>query len=94
MAARKNTPTLNEGWKHKIRVGVIVDRLDKHVNGELEMTATQINAAKILLGKTIPDLNRMDVGNADDKPFQTETTLKDSDREILDRWMASNKNLT
>lgn len=35
---------------------MIAKRLQQHVFGEIEMTATQIAAAKILLNKTIPDL--------------------------------------
>jgi len=42
----------------------------------------------------IPKLARTELRNPDGETFRTETTLKDSDREILDRWMASNKTLT
>lgn len=39
--------------RKKISVIVIVDRLQKHVKGEIDMTPTQIGAAKILLDKTL-----------------------------------------
>ena len=39
----------------RIQTGMIVDRLHKHVAGEIEMSATQINAARILLAKVVPD---------------------------------------
>ena len=46
-------------FKHKIteriQTGMIVDRLHKHVAGEIELSATQINAARILLAKVVPD---------------------------------------
>ena len=39
----------------RIQTGMIIDRLHKHVDGEVEMSATQINAARILLAKVVPD---------------------------------------
>ena len=39
----------------RINTGMIVERLHKHVQGEIEMSATQINAARILLAKVVPD---------------------------------------
>jgi hypothetical protein len=57
MAARKRKLVLTDTWKERIRAGVIMDRLLKHVNGDLEMSPTQVNAAKILLGKIVPDLS-------------------------------------
>lgn len=56
MAARTNTFVLSDRWKEKIQVGVIMDQLIKHVMGEIEMSSTQIAAAKILLSKVIPDM--------------------------------------
>jgi hypothetical protein len=51
----------NDNWKDKIKAGVLADRLYKHVNGEIELTATQINAAKILLAKVAPDLRAIEL---------------------------------
>jgi hypothetical protein len=70
MAARKKKVTLTESWKEKIRAGVILDRLIKHVNGEIEMTNSQIKAADILLKKTVPDLARTEVTGADGEAQQ------------------------
>lgn len=58
MPARKKKLTLSDSWRDKISVGVIVQRLDAHIKGTVKMSPTQINAARILLGKTIPDLAR------------------------------------
>ncbi len=55
MAARIN-PTLTESWKKKIKIASIINRLGLHIDGKLELSTTQIAAAKILLGKTIPDV--------------------------------------
>lgn len=61
MAARKRKLTLNDDWKERIRAGVLMDRLMKHVDGSLDMTTTQLKAAEILLKKIVPDLARSDV---------------------------------
>ena len=70
MAARIRKTTLSDQWKAKIQAGVILDRLVKHVNGEIEMTASQIKAADILLKKTVPDLARTEVTGKDGEPQQ------------------------
>ena len=38
-----------------------MNRLHKHVEGEVEMTASQIRAAEILLKKSLPDLQSTDI---------------------------------
>lgn len=61
MAARKRKLALSDDWKDGIRVSAIMNRLSSHVNGKVEMSPTQINAAKIILGKLVPDLGRTEV---------------------------------
>lgn len=53
MTDRRSYP---EKARERIRAGMIMTRLQKHVAGEIEMQPTQINAARILLGKVLPDL--------------------------------------
>ena len=53
MAARKNKIRLTESWKEKIRVSMILNRVDKQALGEVEMTPLQMEAAKFLLNKVI-----------------------------------------
>ena len=60
MAARKRRTTVNEKWREKIQSSMLVDRLVKHAVGEIEMTATQIKAADILLRKVAPDLKAVE----------------------------------
>lgn len=55
MAAR-NRPGLAENTRKRIQSSMLVKRLEDHVLGKCEMTATQIQAARILLGKCLPDL--------------------------------------
>lgn len=53
MAARTRRTTLNEKWREKIRTSMILNRVDNHALGEVEMTPSQLDAAKFLLNKVI-----------------------------------------
>ena len=50
---------------------MIVERLAKHIVGELELSSTQIRAAEILLNKTLPNLSAAQV----DSTVKLETSL-------------------
>jgi len=68
MAARTKMLRLTPEWKEKIRVGVILDRLSKHVDGQVEMTSTQVKAADILLKKVVPDVARTEIVGDEENP--------------------------
>ncbi len=55
MAAR-NRPGLSEATRKRIQTTMLVKRLEGHVKGEHDLTATQVSAALGLLRKTLPDL--------------------------------------
>lgn len=55
MAARNRTWT-PEIVRQKIRTSMLINRLQNHVLGRLEMSKTQLQAAGILLRKTLPDM--------------------------------------
>ena len=55
MAARNRTWT-PEVVRQKIRTSMLINRLQNHVLGRLEMSKTQLTAAGILLRKTLPDM--------------------------------------
>lgn len=75
MAARTNKIRLTDNWREKIKIGVIIDRMMRHVDGKVEMTNSQIKAAEILLRKVAPDLAR------------TELTGKDgNDMKMVVKW--------
>ena len=60
--------------RERIQTGMIISRLQKHMNGELEMSGTQIQAARILLSKALPDLQAVEhSGNIDSKAARTMT---------------------
>jgi hypothetical protein len=71
MAARKRRTTVNEKWREKIQSSMLVDRLVKHAVGEIEMSATQIKAADILLKKVAPDLKAVEHSGEDGGPIRT-----------------------
>ena len=68
--ARKNNLACADNTREKIKVGMLLKRLEDHIvsDGDL-MTSSQVNAAKILLGKTLPDLSSIDMKG------QVDTTL-------------------
>jgi midasin (ATPase involved in ribosome maturation) len=49
-----------EKTRERIRATQIMNRLQKHVFGLIEMTPTQLRAAEILLKKVIPDLKQVE----------------------------------
>ena len=64
MAARKRKG-LSEATRTRIKTTMLVKRLTEHaLGGEDLMTVSQVNAARILLNKTLPDLSSIDM-NAD-----------------------------
>jgi len=54
-------PNRTKPWpdlvRDRIKASKIIERLQDHVQGEAEMSATQIRAAEILLRKVVPDLS-------------------------------------
>lgn len=60
MAARLN-PHHSEMVRTKIQASQLINRLQDHVFGEVEMTATQLKAAEVLLRKSIPDLQALNI---------------------------------
>lgn len=59
MAARKTT-SLSEAWREKIKTSMLINRLQDHVFGRVELTKSQVSAALGLLKKTAPDLSAVD----------------------------------
>jgi hypothetical protein len=53
---------LSTAWRDRIRIGELMDRLQRHAFDECEMSRTQISAAKLLLSKVAPDLRSIEHG--------------------------------
>lgn len=75
MAARLNRHH-SEEIRQKIQASVIIDRLEKHVKGELEMSATQIQAANALLDRSVPKLSQIQHVGDEENPIKLEATVK------------------
>ena len=60
MAARTRKPLHAEKTKDLIRASQLLNRLNSFVNGECELSPAQVNAAKIIIGKAIPDLRAVE----------------------------------
>ena len=67
MAARLNNRH-QDLVRQKIQAGVIIDRLQKHFNGELDLTDLQLRSAKILLDKSVSNAPTI-IGGDEDKPL-------------------------
>ena len=63
--ARTSKVILHEKWREKIRASMIINRLRNHVLGRIELSTTQIQAARILLNKVVPDLSQVDLSASD-----------------------------
>jgi len=59
MAARL-TKRLADQTRDAIKTSMLINRLTDHALGEVEMTATQVRSAEILLNKTLPNLKSSD----------------------------------
>lgn len=71
MAARLD-PAHDERTRAKIQTSQLLNRLFSHANGEVEMSATQVRAAEVLLKKTLPDLQSVELSSDPSKPVRLE----------------------
>ncbi len=69
MAARLRLKHQDE-VREKIRASQLVNRLEDHVLGEVEMTSTQVSAALGLLKKCVPDLQATELTGDPDAPVE------------------------
>jgi hypothetical protein len=67
MAGRKPGFRHNEETRAKIQTSALIKRLTDHVMSEAPiMDASQVNAARTLLNKVLPDLKAMEVQGSGD----------------------------
>lgn len=60
MPARINKIRHDENTRAKIKVAELINRFTRHFNGEIELSATQIQAGKILLDRALPVLQSVE----------------------------------
>ena len=77
MAARKQRWHPDEVRK-RIQASQLINRLNSHALSEndVKMDATQIQAARILLGKVLPDLAATTISGDADKPIAHTLTIQ------------------
>lgn len=69
MAARTLRPKHTDEIRNKIRASQLVNRLENHVFGEVEMNSTQVTAALGLLKKCVPDIQAIQHSGDADNPL-------------------------
>lgn len=75
MAATKRNAMLIAEAREKIRTTQLINRLQDHAFGEVEMSQTQIKAVEILLRKSVPDLSSVQHGGDPDAPIKHDHSL-------------------
>lgn len=75
MAARLNRMH-SEQVRAKIQASVLIDRLQKHVVGELELTPSQITAAQVLLDRSVPKLSQIQHTGDENNPIRAVTRIE------------------
>lgn len=59
----------SENTKGEIKASQLLNRLFSHANGEIELTQSQINAARIFIAKYKADLKAIEISGNDEKPL-------------------------
>lgn len=65
MPARTKKIRHDENTRAKIKVSQIMNRLQKHIDGDVELANSQVKAAEILLRKSLPDLQSVELTGKD-----------------------------
>lgn len=60
----------SDSVRSKIKVSNIIDRLEKHVAGEIELTPAQVTSARVLLDKSLASLTATEVTGKDGGPVE------------------------
>src|SRR6266702_2762477 len=59
MAARTVKIRHDEETRARIQASKLIDRLHAHVMGEVDLTNAQVQSARVLLNKSLPDLSNV-----------------------------------
>jgi len=71
MAARTRKVRHDDFTRQRIQTSQLVNRLTDHVNGSVELSASQVTAALGLLRKSLPDLANVQHTGDEDQPIKT-----------------------
>ena len=75
MAAR-NRVGLSEATRKRIQTSMLVNRLEDHILGKVELSTSQVRGIEILLRKTLPDISAIH-------------TTSDNQEQTIDEWLNS-----
>jgi hypothetical protein len=70
LAARKNKIKHDQKTKELIRASQLLNRLTQFAKGEIELSAAQVQAARIVIGKEIPDKKAIEHSTDPNKPMK------------------------
>ena len=71
-----NSPRITfEELRASRRPMTVLERVERHDLGQEDMTATELNAAKLFLSKTQPDLKAMELTGKDGGPVELSARL-------------------
>ena len=71
MAARTKKIRHDDETRAKIQAALLINRLQDHVMGEVELDSAQVSSAKTLLNKVLPDLRATEVSGPDGQAIPT-----------------------
>ena len=74
MADRGRAPGFRMSDEHRVKIqnSNILNALIEHVQGQRDMSSTQVSAGVALLRKVMPDLQAITVGGDEDNPVRIE----------------------
>jgi hypothetical protein len=75
MPARTHKIKHSQRDKDRIRASQLLNRLEAFVNGKIKLSSAQVQAARVLIGKVIPDLKSVEVTGDPDKPVEMNRNL-------------------
>jgi len=78
MASTKRNAMLIEEARQKIKTTQLINRLQDHGLGTIEMSSTQVKAVEILLRKSVPDLATVTHQGPDEGPVQLSVEMKEA----------------
>jgi capsule polysaccharide export protein KpsE/RkpR len=85
MAARRNKINHDEKTKLLMQGTQLINRLNSHANGEIDMTQSQVNAARIVISKSIPDLKAIEHTGEGGGSIKFELSLPFINQAMVDR---------
>jgi hypothetical protein len=75
MAKRINRPGHSKRDKDRIRASQLLNRLDSFANGKVKLSTAQVMAARIVIGKVVPDLKSVEMTGDSEKPLEVNKNI-------------------